>query len=79
MKNLIYVLCRVCECLIGKIDVCKNNLKNRFTTKVGKHIPSGSSMSTVSSFKSIENKDDVYRAKHCVKKFCECLRQHKMK
>ena len=29
------------ECLIEKIDGCKNNSENSFTTKVGKHIPSG--------------------------------------
>ena len=36
-------------------------LKKWFTTKVGKHIPSGFSVSTISSFKKIENKHDVYR------------------
>ena len=35
-------------------------------------------MSTISSFKSIENKHDVYRSKDCVKKFCESLREHAM-
>ena len=29
------------ECLIEKIDGCKNNPDNLFTTKVGQHIPSG--------------------------------------
>ena len=48
------------ECLIEKIDGCKNNLENSYTTKKGKHIPSGFSMSTILSFKSIENKYDVY-------------------
>ena len=37
------------ECLIEKIDGCKNNLQHSFTTKVNKHIPSGFSISTVSS------------------------------
>ena len=36
-------------------------------------------MSAVSSFKSIENKHDVYRGKDCVKRFCESLRKHAMK
>ena len=35
-------------------------------------------MSTISSFKSIENKHDVYRDKYCMKKFCESLREHVM-
>ena len=47
------------ECLIEEIDGCKNNLENSSTTKVGKHIPSGFSKSTISSFKSIENKYDL--------------------
>ena len=64
------------ECLIEKIDGCKNSPKNSFTTKVGKHILSGFSISTISSSKIIENKHDVYRSKDCVKKFCESLREH---
>ena len=35
-------------------------------------------MSTISSFKSIENKHDVYRGKNCMKTFCESLREHAM-
>ena len=55
------------ECLIEKIDGCKNNPENSSTTKVSEHIPSGFSMSTISSFKSLENKQDVYRGKDCTK------------
>ena len=55
------------ECLIEEIDGCKNNLENSSTTKVGKHIPSDFSKSTISSFKSIENKYDLYRGKDCMK------------
>ena len=36
-------------------------------------------MSTISSFRSIENKHDVYLGKDCMKKFCEVLRAHAMK
>ena len=36
-------------------------------------------MHTISSFRSIENKHDVYRGKDCMKKFCEFLREHTMK
>ena len=36
-------------------------------------------MSTLSSFRNIENKHDVYRGKDCMKKFCEFLREHPMK
>ena len=65
--------------MIEKIDGCKNNPENSSTTKVSKHIPSGFSMSTISSFRSIENKHDVYRGKDCMKKFCESLREDAMK
>ena len=44
------------ECWIETIDGCKNNPENSSTTKVSKHISTGISMSTISSFKRIENK-----------------------
>ena len=49
------------ESLKEKIDGCKNNSDKSFTTKVGKYIPSGFSMSTILSFKDLEKKHDVYR------------------
>ena len=61
---------------VEKIDWCKNNLENSFTTKVRKDISSGFSISTISLFKSIENKHNVYKCKVCMKKFCEYLREH---
>ena len=67
------------ECIIEKIDGCKNNPENSSTTKVSEHIPSGFSMSTISSFRSIENKHDVYRSKDCMKKFCKFLREYTIK
>ena len=36
-------------------------------------------MSTISSFRTIENKHDVYRGKDCMKKFSEFLREHAKK
>ena len=62
-----------------KIDGCKNNPEKSTTTKVSKHIASALSISTISSFKEIENKHDVYRGKNCMEKFCEYLREHAMK
>ena len=67
------------ECIIKKIDGSKNNPKNSSPTKVSEHIPSGFSVSRISSFRSIENKHDVYRSKDCMKKFCEFLRKHAIK
>ena len=42
------------ESMIEKIDGCKNDPENSSTTKVSKHIPSGFSMSTISSLKGIK-------------------------
>ena len=56
----------------------KRILKTSSRTKVGEYIPSGFSMSTISSFKTKENKHDVYRGKDCMKTFCEFLREHTM-
>ena len=47
------------KCIIEKIDGCKNNPENSSTTKVSEHIPSTFSMSTISSFTSIDNTHDV--------------------
>ena len=47
----------------------------------GEHIPSGfsgSSISTISSCKSIENNHDVYSGKDCMKKFSKSSREHEM-
>ena len=41
------------ECMTKGIDGCKNNPENSSTEKANEYIPSGFSMSTVSSLKSI--------------------------
>ena len=48
------------------------------TAQVSKYIPPDFSMSTISSFRSIENKHDIYRGKDCMKKFFQSLREHAM-
>ena len=50
-----------------KINGRESNPTNSSTAKVGKHILSGFSMSTISSFKSMENKHDVYSGRYCMK------------
>ena len=64
------------EYLIKKIDGSKNNPSYSSKTKVSKHIQSGFSMSTKSSFRIIENNYNVYRGKDCMKMSCEFLRAH---
>ena len=67
------------ECIIEKIDGCKNNPENLSTAKISGHIPSSFSKSTISSFKRIENKHDVYRGNGFMKIFLEFLREHAIK
>ena len=57
-------------------DGCKNNPEYSSITKVSEPVPLDFSMSTISSFKNIENK---HRGKDFMKKFCESLREHTMK
>ena len=74
-----FIICADLECAIEKIDRYKNNPGNSSTTKASEHIPSDFSVYTISSFKSIENKHNVYRGKDCMKKFCGSLREYAMK
>ena len=67
-----FIIYAALEYLTEKID--KNKPENSYTSKVGKHIPSGFSMSTISSFKNVENNHDIYRGKNCMKKFCESFK-----
>ena len=62
-----------------KVNGCKNNPENSSTTQVSEHIPSGFSMSTISLYRSIVEKHDVYRPNDCMKRFCESLREHAVK
>ena len=66
------------ESLIEKIDGCKSNPENSFATIVSENIPSGFSMLTISSFKRIENKHDIFRGENYKEKFCKSLSKHAM-
>ena len=73
---MLFIIYEDFECIIEKLDGCKNNSENSSTTKESKDIHSGFSMSRISSFRSIENKLDVYRRKDCMEYFYEFLREH---
>ena len=64
---------------LEKIYGCKNHPENSSTKKVNEHIPLGSSMSIIISFRSIENKHNVYRGKGWMEKFCKSSTEHTMK
>ena len=74
-----FIVYKDLESLIQKIGGCKNNPENSSATKVGEHISSGFHMPTRPPFKNIEKKNDVYRGKDYMKKFCESLGEHAMK
>ena len=74
-----YIIYADLQLIIEKTDGFKNNPENSSLTKVSEHIPLGFSMSTTSSFRSIEYKHDVYRSKDSMKKFCKSLREHAIK
>ena len=76
-EKALFIIYADLECIIEKIDECKSNPGNSFTAKVREHISSGFLMSTISSFRSIENRHDVYIGKGSM--LCECLREHVMK
>ena len=61
------------------MDGCKSNPEKVYTTKVGKYIPPGFSMSTILSFKGIKSKYGVCRGEHYRKRVCECLKKHAKK
>ena len=77
--NASFIIYSDFECITAKIDGCKNNPGNSSTIKVSEHIPSGFLMSTISSFRSMKNKHEVYRCKNWMKKFSEYLRERAMK
>ena len=56
------------------MDGCKNNPEKSPTTKVSEDIPSGFSLSAISSFKALKNKHDVHKGEDCMKKYCEFLK-----
>ena len=60
------------------MDGCKNNLAKSSTTKLGEHIPSGFSVSTILSFKDREM-NMIYAEVKFVWKSCGCLKKHTRK
>ena len=65
--------------IYGDLEYIIENTENSFTTKVSEQISSDISMSTISSFRSIETMYDIYKGKDCVKNFCKSAGQQAMK
>ena len=77
--KVLFFIYAVLGCIIKKINGCKNNPGSWSTTKGSEHNPSGFSMSTISSFRSIKNKHDVCRVKDSIKNFSEFLTENAAK
>ena len=64
------------ECLLLKINTCKNNPNKSYATAKALHEPSGYSLLISCSFDKSENKQTYYRGKDCMKRFCDDLKEH---
>ena len=62
------------KCLLEKISTCHNNLQKSSTTKINDNTPSGYSMFTHCQFDAIKN--ELYRGKDCMERFCKDLKEH---
>ena len=62
------------ECMIEKIEICKNKPEHSSATKVSRHISSGFSMSKIYHLKA-QKISIMYSGKDRVKNFCEYLRE----
>ena len=75
-ENVPFAMFTGFEWLRKILNYCKNNPENLLTRTLDEHISSASSVTTMLSFKSIENKHDVYRHKDYMKKFLESWREY---
>ena len=73
--KILYTIYPNMESSIKKVDGYKNNSENSSATKIGENISCGYSISTICTFDHIEHKQTLYHKKHCLKKFCQSLRE----
>ena len=64
------------ECLLLKMNTCNNNLNKSYTTAKALHKPPGYSLLTSCSFDKLKNKQNYYRKRDCMKRFCNDLQEH---
>ena len=63
------------ECLLLKMNTCSNNNNKSYTTAKALDKPSGYSFLTSCLFGKSENKQIYYRGTHCMKRFCNDLKE----
>ena len=64
------------ESLIKKIKKRTSNPEKTSRTKIGKHITSWYSLSTIWAFDNIKNNHTLYGVESCIQKFCSSHRKH---
>ena len=67
------------EYLLGKMHSCQNNSEKPYKEKKAKLTTSGYSLFKNYSFDSTKNKQNCYRSKECMEKFCKDLKENMMK
>ena len=70
-----FITCVYLECILEKIQHCRNNSKNSYTERKTKHKPSGYAWCSICSFDDTKNKRYFYRGKDCIEKFCKDLKE----
>ena len=74
-----FAICADLESLLEKMNTCHNDPEKSSTPKKNKHVPSGYSLYTQSSFDATKNKLDYYRDEDCMKEFCKTLKNMQKK
>ena len=74
-----HIICADLECLLEKIDTCKNNLEKSYTKKKAKHIPPGYSLVTCFSYDKSKNERKYYRGEDCMEMSSKDLKEQAMK
>ena len=64
------------ECLLEKMNICRNNPEKSSTTKISKHTSSGFLLFTCNSFDTKENKLDCCNGEDCMKEFSKNFKKH---
>ena len=67
------------ECLLRKINICRNNHEKSYTEKKAVHKASGYSLVACCSFDKWKNEQKYYRGEDCMKIFCRDLKDQAMK
>ena len=74
--KLAFVISADLECLLLKMNTCNNTPNKSYAIAKELHKTSGYFLLTSCSFDKSENKQTYYRARDCMKRFCDDLKEH---